>query len=341
VKRKAEERQHQVLRHESVQAPVPAWKMGRVRNSILMPAVARTLALMTLAACASPHVQTSDPTFDAIVAEPAFRGGGPRLLFDDAHNNFHRSDGRYAPFVTLMRNDGFMVTSNTSQFDAASLRGHDVLVIVNAEGPTTGEPAFAAQEIEAVASWVEAGGSLLLVADHSPFGRAATAMAEQFGVTMADSFLKDETHSDPSLPGPFFLLFTRENGLLADHPITRGLRNGDRIDRVVTFGGQALRATTGVDPLLRLSPDARIVRDRSKPAVSEPAGTDAVHAVAIEHGRGRVVILGEAAALTAQVITGDAAKAAGVAELRVGMSRSDIDNKQFALNIVRWLARRL
>lgn len=231
-----------------------------------------------LAACKSSHTQTSDPLFDAVVAAPAFRGHGPRVLFDDGHRNFHRSDGRYAPFVTLLRNDGCVVTPNTKAFDLAALEPYDVLVIVNAEGDTTGAPAFTAGEVEAVGAWVEGGGSLLLVADHSPFGRAANALSERFGVSMLDAHLKDETHHDPGLPGPFFLLFTRENGLLGDHPITRGL------SRVVTL------------------------------------------------------IIGEAAALTAQVITGDAAKPFGVKELRFGMSREDIDNKQFALNIVRWLA---
>lgn len=291
--------------------------------------------------CKATHVQRSDESFDAIVATPMFSNGGPRVLFDDAHNNFHRSDGRYAPFVTLLRNDGFVVTSNTAPFSAASLAASDILVIANADGPTPGAPAFTEIEIDAVATWVEGGGSLLLIADHSPFGRAADAMAQRFGVAMLDAHLKDEHHSDPSVTSPFFLLFTRENSLIADHPITRGRSDTERLDRLVTFGGQALRIRTAVEPLLRLSPDAQIVRNLKEPTVTEAVGADAAAAVASTPGRGRVVIMGEAAALTAQVITGDTAKAFGLTELRVGMSRSDIDNKQLALNIARWLARRL
>lgn len=296
-----------------------------------------TLVLLAAAvmACASSTVQVSDPSFDAVVAAPAFRGNGPRVLFDDAHNNFHRSDGRYAPFVTLLRNDGLTVTSNTARFDRAALANHDLLVIANAEGDTPGAPAFTEEEIGTVVSWIEDGGSLLLVADHSPFGRSANALSERLGVTMLDAHLKDEQHRDPAGPSPFFILFTRENGLLAEHPITRG------VERVVTFGGQALRIAPDATPLLRLSPMAQIVRDRTQPSVSEPVGENAAHGVALTRGRGRVVIMGEAAALTAQVITGDAAKAAGVPELRIGMSRTDLDNKQFALNVVRWLGRRL
>ena len=298
---------------------------------------AAAILLTVFAGCRSTpsHQQVSDPSFDAIVAVPALTAKAPRMLFDDAHNNFHRSDGRYAPFVTLVRNDGVVVTSNTQPFSAESLSAHDILVIVNADGPTPGASAFSTTEIDAVARWVDGGGSLLLVADHTPFGRAANAMAERFGITMMDSHLKDETHKEPSLPGPFFLLFSEENGLLGEHPILRG------IHRIVTFGGQALRVHAPADVLLRLSPDAQIVQDPKQPSISEPAGPNGAEAVALTRGRGRVVIVGEAAALTAQVITGDAVKPFGVDELRIGMSRPGIDNKQFVLNIVRWLARAL
>jgi hypothetical protein len=166
-------------------------------------------------------------------------------------------------------------------------------------------------------------------------------MAERFGVSMLDAHLKDDTHRDPSMENSFFLLFSRENGLLAEHPITRGKTAEDRVNRVVTFGGQALRVRSPVELLLRLSPDARIVKDPKQPSISEPTSTDMAQAVALTRGQGRVVIVGEAAALTAQILTGDAVKPFGVKELRFGMSRDDIDNKRFALNIIRWLARDL
>ena len=307
----------------------------------LASAILMAACISALSACKSATVQRSDESFDAIVAVPMFSNGGPRVLFDDGHNNFHRSDGRYAPFVTLVRNDGFVVTSNTAPFSAASLEGYDILVIANALGPGPETLAFAEAEVDTVAAWVEGGGALLLIADHSPFGLAADAMAQRFGVRMLDAHVKDEHHSDPSVSSPFFLLFTSENGLIADHPITRGRNDAERLDRLVTFGGQALRIPAAAEPLLRLSPDAQIVRNLKEPTVTEAVGADAAAAVALTPGIGRVVIVGEAAALTAQVITGDTAKTFGVTELRIGMSRGDIDNKQFALNIARWLARRL
>ena len=298
------------------------------------------VTLLMLAACSTPsHVQLADAAFDSRVRDPRFPRRNVTLLFDDAHENFHRSDGRYAPFVTLMKNDGLAVRSNTSVFTEESLSGHDVLVIVNAEGAEPASSAFTEAEVNAVSSWVQDGGGLLLVADHSPFGIAANALSERLGVRMLDGHLKDAQNSDPDLPGPFFLLFTRENGLLGVHEILAGRREEERIERIVTFGGQALLPSIPVQTLLALSASAEIVKDRDKPESGEPIPPGAVQAVAFELGRGRVVILGEAAALTAQVITGDAAKAAGKEELRIGMSRGDLDNKQFALNIVRWLAR--
>ena len=248
----------------------------------------------------------------------------PRVLFDDAHQNYHTSTGRYAPFVKLITADGFTVTPNTQAFSKDTLRGFDILVIANADG----EPAFRDDEIDAVVRWVEEGGSLLLVADHAPFGRAAAPLSERFGVAMLDAHLKDETHSAPSLPGPFFLLFSRENELLAEHPITAG------VGRVVTFGGQALRITGQATPILRLSPDARIVRDRTKPGVSEPAPEGAVAAAAVTRGRGRVIVFGEAAALSEQVIR------VNDQDLLIGMNHPGIDNARLTRNMMRWLARR-
>ena len=52
--------------------------------------------------------------------------------------------------------------------------------------------------------------------------------------------------------------------------------------------------------------------------------------VALEMGKGRVVVLGEAAELTAQI--DDSGN-------RFGMQTSDNDNQRFALRIAHWLSR--
>ncbi len=52
--------------------------------------------------------------------------------------------------------------------------------------------------------------------------------------------------------------------------------------------------------------------------------------LALAHGKGRVVVLGEAAQLSAQV--------AGLEPIRFGMNVPGLDNRQMALNIMHWLS---
>jgi hypothetical protein len=50
----------------------------------------------------------------------------------------------------------------------------------------------------------------------------------------------------------------------------------------------------------------------------------------LKYGKGRAIFLGEAAMLSAQVT--------GANQMKFGMNRSGIDNRQLALNIVHWLS---
>jgi hypothetical protein len=131
----------------------------------------------------------------------------------------------------------------------------------------------------------------------------------------------------------------------------------------MTFSGQSLRGPEGSIALLPLG-DGAI--DRAPPAETdiraavtaareqarregrdEPqavplrlsgAGTSAAgraQAIAFPFGRGRVVVLGEAAMLSAQL------GGPGGASRPVGINRPGIDNRQLALNIMHWLSRAL
>jgi hypothetical protein len=52
--------------------------------------------------------------------------------------------------------------------------------------------------------------------------------------------------------------------------------------------------------------------------------------IAMKFGKGRVIILGEAGMLSAQIIASKG--------IRFGMNRPGIDNRQLALNIMHWLS---
>lgn len=108
-------------------------------------------------------------------------------------------------------------------------------------------------ECDVVREWVRAGGSLLLIADHAPFGAAAARLASRFGVTMGQGYVFDVANSDFS---PTILIFSAENGLLGDHPAVRGRSESERVRRVVSFQGQSLHGPPGSVSLLTSSPSA-------------------------------------------------------------------------------------
>jgi hypothetical protein len=273
--------------------------------------------------------QHADPAFVASVAHPAYAPeSGPQLAFDVAHNNWHIPSGRYKPLADLLRNDGFRVTENRSVFDSASLDSARILVIANAMGPDghEGHPAFTESEERVLVAWVRRGGSLLLIADHVPFGAAAERLAGHFGITMYLAFARDDQHH--SGWDNEKLLFTRENKLLASCPITDGRVLAERVDRVVTFTGQSLSVPSGATAVLRMADDSYDWESRS---VRHSARGHA-QAIAMPFGSGRLVVLGEAGFLSAQV---------DPLGFKMGMNTSGNDDRQFALNVAHWLSRAL
>ena len=65
--------------------------------------------------------QRADPDFDTKVARPAYTASRhPRVLFDEAHHNFHTAGGRYKPFAELITNDGYQVIPNREKFTAGA-----------------------------------------------------------------------------------------------------------------------------------------------------------------------------------------------------------------------------
>ncbi|HSN68542.1 MAG TPA: DUF4350 domain-containing protein, partial [Thermoanaerobaculia bacterium] len=215
-----------------------------------IPVVAVAIALP---ASASAQIQQlPDSAFHPTVESPAFTARHPKILFDEAHHNFHTLDGRYQGFGELMRADGCTTTPNREPFSEKTLKGYDVLVIANALGAVpTGtndslvtQSAFRPEEIEAVHHWVSQGGALLFIADHAPFGSAAGALGERFGVNMSKGYSGDTLQAqDPK--SATNILFTRERGTLGDHPIMNGRSEKERIGKVVAFTGQSLLGPAG------------------------------------------------------------------------------------------------
>lgn len=271
--------------------------------------------------------QTADPDFDAKVAVPTYKDQHPAVLFDEAHHNFHTTGGRYKPFVTLITSDGYRVEANTKPFSRPVLGRYKILIIANAtggEGPAqAGDPAMTDGECQAVEGWVKAGGSLFLITDMLHWGAASQRLGRRFGVEMSQGVTVDPQNS---IGAPAQLLFSRENELLGDHPILQGRGPDEQVNRVVTYAGQSLKGPRNSIPLLKLA-DSAWDRYEQDPVLVSAAGR--CQGLALGHGKGRVVILGEAGCLSAQF---------GPNGRPFGMNDPGNENRKFALNIMHWLS---
>ena len=278
--------------------------------------------------------QVADPNFDAKVAQPAYKKNGPKVLFDEAHNNFHTASGRYKPFADLISSDGYQVTPNKQKFSRETLKGFRILVISNALGnqrmaaAEAGSPAFTDAECDAVRDWVKAGGSLLLIADHAPMGAANQILGQRFGIDMSKMFTVDEQNCDKESENPGFIVYTRASGRLTDHAITRGRDDSERVNKIIAFTGQSLKGPAGSVAFMKLADTAQ---DRMPGADNKPvSAAGRAQGIALKPGKGRAIFLGEAAMLSAQVT--------GPNQTKFGMNYPGIDNRQLALNIVHWLS---
>jgi hypothetical protein len=309
--------------------------------------------------------QLPDTSFAVHNAHPAYElGGGPTVCMDAAHHNFHTLSGRYYAFDKLIRGDGFPTRSLTQALSPGALEGCDLVVVAGAlaaenavvegdpEATRSGwnyphPPAFEPEEVAELLAWLHAGGGLLLIMDHSPFGGAVADLAALVGTVPLNGGAMYRLFGDPD---PEALLVVAEEvgytverlrqalgapGALGDHPILRGREGIDEpVRSIMTFGGTAFLPSGRVEPLLKLPSDAfGLVSTPSVPRELWPRYpmTGWLAGGAIEAGQGRAVVLGEAAMCTAQRRGPDGAA--------MGMNnRLAVGNAQFCLNVVRWLA---
>lgn len=279
--------------------------------------------------------QVADTLFNPPIANPAYPAGeGPVVGVDAAHANFHTADDRYLAFARLLRRDGYRVRSSTEPFSTTSLAQLDALVISNALGDTANRAvptrsAFTDDEIAAVAAWVEGGGALLLIADHMPMAGAAAKLARAFGVHFINGYAVSDERGWPSF------MFRRGGGSLATHAVTEGRTPADRVDSVLSFTGQAFRATAPVEPVLVVPGPATLYMTQRWGVVTDSTPTLAadglLQGAVLRHGRGRVAVFGEAAMFSAQ--------RAGPNAVPMGMNDpAAAQNPTFVLNVMHWLS---
>jgi hypothetical protein len=279
--------------------------------------------------------QVADKDFNPPIIDPEYQAGeGPVVFIDEGHNNFHTKNGRYKAFSDLLERDGYQVKAFKGEFTREKLDRGKILVISNALNkknirnwylPTPS--AFTQGEIEKVKQWVQDGGSLFLIADHMPMAGAASDLAAAFGFEFTNGFAMDTTTRAPDY-------FKREDKTLRDNIITNGRNENEKVTQVVTFTGQAFQIPSDAEPILVFSdryvnylPDTAWVFNENTVTYNLEGW---IHIACKKHGKGRVMMSGEAAMFSAQL--------AGEQKFKFGMN-SDFakENYQLLLNIIHWL----
>ena len=243
-----------------------------------------------------------------------------RILIDQAHsqawavkpelatkmNSANPADASYAKLAETAKGAGFEVALHESGlFNAAALAETDVLVIPHAateEWEKTigvGSPIFTADEISAIDEFVTNGGSLLLLTEteQPKYGNNFAMLAERFGVKVLNATIQDPENNHKDVPTWVLAQFERLTE--SDFAYKTG--------KVCLYRAGALE----VSP----STKAEVILKSSEVAL--PA--EAILAVAVKHGSGRVVVVADS-------------------DLFGDDSIADYENEQFWLNIAGWLS---
>ena len=277
-----------------------------------------------------------DNDFDVSVKDPQLPAIKPVVIFDEAHKNHHKITTTYKPFATLITNDGCTVKANDKIITPEILAGSGIYIIATAMGkedPGATSP-FTQQEIDAAETWVKNGGSILIITEHYPFGLAMAPLLNRFGVQVHNGYTEDTLLNNKEVMDA--LLFEKAKGNLnATHPIL------NQVERINTFTGSSVKADSTWTPLITFSPNAQ--NFNVKVAVKKDGGDIITsveyadfypakgYAAAIckQYGKGRIVVLAESAFITAQTDKNGN---------KFGMNIPNTGNKQFTLNLIRWLA---
>lgn len=314
--------------------------------ALLVPdmAVAQSLTTQSSTAQSSSQPQAADTDYRFSNADPAFAAGnGPQITIHRAVSPYLER-GAFAPFASLAESDGFKVGFLDAPLTADELGKADILVIANAYSPDykaysslEAPSVYSAETIGMIRDWVAGGGSLLLIADHSPFAGGTIKLAEAFGFTyMTGTVLakgslisRPEEHIDFRREGEGRMI-----GRLNEHPITDGSTGRAPVSRFYTFGGQAFIPPATADNLM-IVPDHyetlltnSFFREFDTAPRIDSGGLS--QGATLRLGDGRLAVFGEAGAFTAQTM--ENGPPIGLAHPEAG------ENAEFVLATLRWLA---
>jgi len=229
-----------------------------------------------------------------------------RLLFDEAHSEAwtirpelaaamqpaHPADSSYALAARAARELRFEVHANVAEpLDERTLAGVDVLVLAHPSDPkwerTTGvgSPRLRRAELDAIEAFVTSGGGLIVLGEteQEKYGNNVNELLARFGLHLENETVQDYEHCAGA---PSWIVAALEPG-------ERG-RRGDPLARVSAaclYRATTIRTPHGAgQPWGSAGASGARVLARAHPTATAPG---APLITAIEHGRGRVIVLGD------------------------------------------------
>jgi hypothetical protein len=282
------------------------------------------IALLAQAAQAQPTPPsqlTVDASFAPAFDKPDFNPGDkPIVLIDEAHRNVISLQTYLKPVAAWLEQLGYRtrpsrITADELPEPAPGPR--TILVIANAlarEGAPPDASAFSEEEVIAVESWVRDGGALLLVADRAPFGGPAGALAKAFGTTLHNNTILAK--GADGKPTGELTIDVNQSGE-RQHPLF------DRVLRIVYVVGESME---GPGVVLR-APEGSYSGPTAE-ATDGPSAAGKPLMLAFDHGKGRVVVIGD----------GGVVSAFGSRDGKAHRGISEADNARFVRNVFKWLA---
>ena len=162
-----------------------------------------------------------------------------------------------------------------------------------------------------------------------PYGGAAQDLAKKFGVKWNNGFaIRQGQHWPPSV-------FERKNNMVLDSPVTIDSDYGKKISYIASFSGSVFKVPESAEPFMIFDDSHFILMPEVAWQFSEKTRNENsggwIQGACMKYGKGKIVFLGEAAMISAQL---------GDNDHRVGMNNPEDapENAQLALNIFRYLA---
>jgi hypothetical protein len=293
------------------------------------------VAFFIFITCHSYGQQIPDIEYAYKIKSPAYKcNKGPMVLIDAAHNNIHTANGRYKPLKKLLESDGYVVETFFDTLTKEKLVNCKIFITSNALHssnvsrwtlPTPS--AFTDEEIHALHTWVNDGGSLFIITDHMPCAGAISKLGGAFGFEFINGFAIGNEQTD-------YIKFKTSTGSLKINSLSNGNTKGEKIDSVSTFTGTAFKIPNGAESILTfkgnyfaLLPDT--AWKFSANTIRIPIDGWSQGAI-LKYRKGRVAMFGEAGMFTAQL--------GGPDKIKSGFnSKHAPQNTQFALNVIHWL----